>query len=90
MRRILLEGLARGALTEPPPSADDATLAELAAKVDGAARRRLGRSLSIRQVDAGPATAANWKSMRSITPSTTSNVSACALSPHHATPTCSW
>src|ERR1700686_1700973 len=53
MRRILLEGLARGALTEPPPSADDAALAELAAKVDGAARKRLGRSLSIRQVDAG-------------------------------------
>ena len=49
----LLEGLARGALTEPPPSADDAALAELAAKVDGAARRRLGRSLSIREVDAG-------------------------------------
>src|ERR1700724_2383189 len=53
MRRILLEGLARGALTEPPPSADDAALAALAAKGDGAARRRLGRSLSIRQVDAG-------------------------------------
>src|SRR5579862_7189754 len=53
MRRILLEGLARGALTEPPPSADDAALAELAAKVDGAARRRLGRSLSIREIDAG-------------------------------------
>src|SRR6202051_3137544 len=53
MRRILLEGLARGALTEPPPSADDSALAELAAKVDGAARRRLRRSLSIRQVDAG-------------------------------------
>ena len=50
---ILLEGLARGALTEPPPSADDTALAELAAKVDRAARRRLGRSLSIRQVDAG-------------------------------------
>src|SRR6202035_2290546 len=53
MRRILLEGLARGALTEPPPSADYAALAELAAKVDGAARRRLGKSLSIREVDAG-------------------------------------
>src|ERR1700726_1889501 len=53
MRRTLLEGLARGALTEAPPSADDAALAELAAKVDGAARKRLGRSLSIRQVDAG-------------------------------------
>src|ERR1700724_2799289 len=53
MRRILLEGLARGALTEPPPSADEAALAELAAQVDSAARKRLGRSLSIRQVDAG-------------------------------------
>src|SRR5579863_6916203 len=53
MRRTLLEGLTRNPLTEPPPSADDAALAELAAKVDGAARRRLGRSLSIRQVDAG-------------------------------------
>ena len=53
MRRTLLEGLTRNPLTEAPPSADDAALAELAAKVDGAARRRLGRSLSIRQVDAG-------------------------------------
>ncbi|MGB7021552.1 MAG: NADH-quinone oxidoreductase subunit NuoB, partial [Xanthobacteraceae bacterium] len=33
--------------------ADDSALAELAAQVDRAARRRLGRSLSIRQVDAG-------------------------------------
>src|SRR5271154_4603967 len=53
MRRTLFEGFTRKPLTEPPPSADDAALAELAAKVDGAARRRLGRSLSIRQVDAG-------------------------------------
>src|SRR6202140_3450156 len=53
MRRTLFEGLTRNPLTEPPPSADDAALAELAAKVDGAARRRLGRSLSIRAVDAG-------------------------------------
>ena len=53
MRRTLFEGLTRSPLTEPPPSADDTALAELAAKVDGAARRRLGRSLSIRHVDAG-------------------------------------
>src|SRR5580700_8608258 len=53
MRRTLFEGLTRSPLTEPPPSADDTALAELAAKVDGAARRRLGRSLSIRAVDAG-------------------------------------
>src|SRR5262245_59593525 len=53
MRRILLESLVQSPLTELPPAADDAALAELAAKVDRAARRRLGRSLSIREVDAG-------------------------------------
>jgi len=49
--RLLAEGLLRTALTEAAPSADD--LAELGAAFDAAARRRLGRSLSIRQVDAG-------------------------------------
>src|SRR6201987_2438046 len=53
MRRTLFEGLSRRPLTGPPPAADDAALAELSASVDRAARRRLGRSLSIRQVDAG-------------------------------------
>src|SRR6202041_3913174 len=53
MRRMLLEGLARRPLTEKPPAADDAALAELARSVDRAARRRLGRSLSIREIDAG-------------------------------------
>src|ERR1700692_4674138 len=53
MRRTLLEGFTRNPLTEPPPSADDAALAELAARVHTAPPRRLGRSLSIRQVDAG-------------------------------------
>jgi Ni,Fe-hydrogenase III small subunit len=40
-------------LTEAPPAPDDAALAELAGKLDATARRRLGRSLSIREVDAG-------------------------------------
>jgi Ni,Fe-hydrogenase III small subunit len=53
MRRTLFEGLTRRPLTEAPPEADDAALAELAERVDRAARRRLGRSLSIREVDAG-------------------------------------
>ena len=53
MRRILFEGLVRRPLTEAPPVVDDAALAALAANVDRAARRRLGRSLSIREVDAG-------------------------------------
>ena len=53
MRRILFESLVQSPLTEVPPAADDAALAELAGRVDRAARRRLGRSLSIREVDAG-------------------------------------
>src|SRR5277367_33027 len=53
MRRTLFESLTHRPLTEAPPSADDAALAELAASVERAARRRLGRSLAIREVDAG-------------------------------------
>ena len=40
-------------LPEAPLPADDAQLAELAAALDRAARLRLGRSLAIREVDAG-------------------------------------
>ena len=53
MRRTLFESIVHGPLTEAAPEADDAALAELAAALDGAARKRLGRSLSIREVDAG-------------------------------------
>ena len=53
MRRTLFESLIRGPLTEQPPAADDAAIAELAKNVEKAAQARLGRSLSIRQVDAG-------------------------------------
>src|ERR1700724_2115677 len=53
MRRTLLEGIVHGPVTEAPPSADDTALAELAASLDRAARRRLGHSLAIREVDAG-------------------------------------
>jgi Ni,Fe-hydrogenase III small subunit len=53
MRKILFESLTRRSLTESPPAKDEAMLAELAGKVDRTARRRLGRSLSIREVDAG-------------------------------------
>ena len=48
-----LERLLRRPVTEAAPAVDDAALAELAASVDRAAKRRLGRSLSIREVDAG-------------------------------------
>jgi len=53
MRKTLLESLTRGSLTEPAPAPDQAALAELAAKVDRASQAKLGRSLAIRQVDAG-------------------------------------
>ncbi|MCJ7556062.1 MAG: NADH-quinone oxidoreductase subunit NuoB [Gammaproteobacteria bacterium] len=53
MRKILLQSLTQSPVTEPAPPPDDAALAELAGKVDAAAHRRLGRSLAIRQVDAG-------------------------------------
>ena len=53
MRNVLFESLTHGTLTEAPPLPDDATLAELAQSVAQRARVRLGRSLSIRQVDAG-------------------------------------
>ena len=53
MRRMLFKSLVHGPLTEVAPAADDAALAELAAQVDRAARQRLGRTLSIREVDAG-------------------------------------
>ena len=53
MLKLLLQGLVRSPLTEPPPKPEDAELADLALRLDAAARRRLGRSLSIREVDAG-------------------------------------
>jgi Ni,Fe-hydrogenase III small subunit len=53
MRKFVLETLLRRPVTEVAPSVEDAALAELAASLDRAARGRLGRSLSIREVDAG-------------------------------------
>ena len=53
MRKLLFQGLTRPALTEKPPLPSPDALRQLAGTVEGAARRRLGRSLSIRAVDAG-------------------------------------
>lgn len=53
MRKTLLESLTHGPLTEAPPVPDEAALAELAGNVQKAVQARLGRSLSIRAVDAG-------------------------------------
>ena len=53
MRKTLFESLTHGPLTERAPAPDEAALAELAQSVNRAALARLGRSLSIREVDAG-------------------------------------
>src|SRR5437764_712918 len=53
MRKLVLEKLLQSPLTEAAPAMEEAALAELAGSVDRAAKRRLGRSLSIREVDAG-------------------------------------
>ena len=53
MRRTLFESFTHRPLTEAPPQPDEAGLKELAQSVNRAARAKLGRSLSIRQVDAG-------------------------------------
>jgi len=52
MHRYLLEGLLHKPLTEPA-AGDDAELEALGASFADVARWRLGRSLSIRQIDAG-------------------------------------
>ena len=53
MRSLLFESLFRRPLTEPAPPLADAAVAELASAVGRAGRRHLGRSLSIREIDAG-------------------------------------
>ena len=53
MRKLLFESLFRRPLTEPAPTPEDVAVANSRRRVGHAARRRLGRSLSIREVDAG-------------------------------------
>ena len=53
MRKLLFQNLVRWPLTVAAPTPSVTALAELGAKVEQAARRRLGRSLAIREVDAG-------------------------------------
>src|SRR4029079_19684363 len=52
MRKLLFKSLLQSPLTEPA-SADERSVAELWTNLQRHARRRLGRSLSIREVDAG-------------------------------------
>jgi len=53
MRKLLFKSLLQRPLTEAPPAENERVLSELARTLERAARRRLGRSLSIREVDAG-------------------------------------
>jgi Ni,Fe-hydrogenase III small subunit len=53
MRKVLFRALIDRPLTEAAPAPDEDAVAELAQHLDRAARRRLGRSLAIREVDAG-------------------------------------
>jgi len=53
MRKLLFQSLIQPPLTEHAPAAEAAALAELATSLGNAGRRRLGRSLSVREVDAG-------------------------------------
>ena len=53
MRKFLLQGLTSRPLTEPAPAAADPAVEELGRALQARLRGRLGRSLTIRQVDAG-------------------------------------
>jgi Ni,Fe-hydrogenase III small subunit len=53
MWRLIGRALADGPVTLPPPPPSSDALAELAGRVAEAARARLGRSLVIREIDAG-------------------------------------
>jgi Ni,Fe-hydrogenase III small subunit len=53
MLGLLLESLIKSPLTEQAPAPEDRALGELAGAMSRAARGHLGRSLAIREVDAG-------------------------------------
>ena len=53
MRSLLFRTLIQGSAVIAPPAPSEAAVAELAAAVGQEARKRLGRSLAIREVDAG-------------------------------------
>jgi len=53
MRTLLLKSLFAAPVTIAPPAGDDATLAELGRALAARGRRLFGRSITIREVDAG-------------------------------------
>ena len=53
MRSLLFKSLLQGPAVTPPPPASEAALAELGSALETRIREKLGRSLAIREVDAG-------------------------------------
>jgi Ni,Fe-hydrogenase III small subunit len=53
MHRLLLTALFKGPAVTPPPGASAESLEELARALGERSRRKLGRSLAIREIDAG-------------------------------------
>jgi len=53
VRKLLFKSLLKSPLTEPRPPEDETMLAQLSARLAASSRRKLGRSLSIREIDAG-------------------------------------
>jgi Ni,Fe-hydrogenase III small subunit len=53
MRKTVFKNLLSRTVSEPPPVLDDAEVSALARQLERLAKARLGRSLAIRQVDAG-------------------------------------
>lgn len=53
MRKFLIQGLIRRPLTEPAPPPDSGAEDQLSQSLQRVSRKRLGRSLAIRMVDAG-------------------------------------
>ena len=64
MRKLLFQSFFQGPLTEKAPALDQAAVEELATALQRAARRRLGRSLSIREIDAGSCNGCELEIMR--------------------------
>ena len=53
MRKLLLRNFIHGPLTQPAPQADASALAQIGERLLQSSRKRLGRTLAIRHVDAG-------------------------------------
>lgn len=53
LRGLLIQSILRGPATLPPPASDQGALKELALSLGRAGRKLLGRSLAIREIDAG-------------------------------------